>query len=160
MERIREIYNHPVWKREMMELEDQERERIFCKHGLEHLLDVARIAYIENLENGYGIPKELIYAAALLHDIGRNTQYAKGISHEKAGETLAREILKESTFDAKEQKQILQAVAGHRDGEIREKNDLSGIIYRADKGARMCWFCTASDKCNWNEKKKNHVLVK
>lgn len=160
MERISQIYNHPAWKREMMQLEEKERERVFCKHGLEHLLDVARIAYIENLENGYGIPKELIYAAALLHDIGRNMQYTRGISHEKAGEEIAREILKASAFDEKEQEQILQAVMGHRDRETGEKNDLSGVIYRADKGSRMCWFCRASDECNWGEKKKNHLLLK
>ena len=26
------------------------KNRIFCRHGIDHLMDVARIAYIENLE--------------------------------------------------------------------------------------------------------------
>ena len=40
-----------------------------------HLLDVARLAWIFNLEANQEISKERIYAAALLHDIGRHIQY-------------------------------------------------------------------------------------
>lgn len=42
---------------------------------MSHLLDVARIAYIRNLEKGYGFRKDVIYAAAVLHDIGKALQY-------------------------------------------------------------------------------------
>ena len=68
MERINKISEHPLWKLNMTQLKEAERDRIFCKHGIEHLLDVARIAYIENLEQNCGVSKEGIYAAALLHD--------------------------------------------------------------------------------------------
>ena len=50
MERINKISEHPLWKLHMTQLKEAEKDRIFCKHGIEHLLDVARIAYIENLE--------------------------------------------------------------------------------------------------------------
>ena len=93
MERANRICSHPLWKWHIEQLREAERERIFCRHGIEHLLDVARIAYIENLEQGYGISQEIIYAAALLHDIGRFLQYSQGIPHEIAGAQIAPEIL-------------------------------------------------------------------
>ena len=37
--------------------------------------NVARLMYIYALEEHLELPKELIYAAALLHDIGRAQQY-------------------------------------------------------------------------------------
>ena len=70
-----------------------EQDRIFCRHDTTHFLDVARIAYIENLENGLGLAKEEIYAAALLHDIGRHLQYTRGIPHEQASAMEAEGIL-------------------------------------------------------------------
>ena len=53
---------------------------------MSHLLDVARIAYIRNLEKGYGFRKDVIYAAAVLHDIGKALQYEEKVPHEIAGE--------------------------------------------------------------------------
>lgn len=53
-------------------------------------LDVARSAYILNLENGLNIPKEIIYGTALLHDIGRYEQYKNGTNHHKAGGEIAK----------------------------------------------------------------------
>ena len=96
----------------MERLAEYEKDRIFCRHGMEHLLDVARIAYIENLENNRGISKEIIYGAALLHDIGRYLQYTEGIPHEKAGEELALEILKDSGFSKKSRKKSWKMFPG------------------------------------------------
>ena len=59
---------------------------------MSHLLDVARIAYIRNLEKGYGFRKDVIYAAAVLHDIGKALQYEEKVPHEIAGERIAGEI--------------------------------------------------------------------
>lgn len=44
---------------------------------MEHFLDVARLMYIYNLEDQAGFSKEMIYAAGLLHDIGRYEQMEK-----------------------------------------------------------------------------------
>lgn len=65
MERIDKISDHPLWKWHMAQLKEAEKDRIFCKHGIEHLLDVARIAYIENLEQNCGVSKEWIYTAKI-----------------------------------------------------------------------------------------------
>ena len=158
MERVNKICEHPVWKEQMAQLEELEQKRIFCKHGIEHLLDVARIAYIENLEKHIGIDKELIYAAALLHDIGRGLQYTQGIPHDQAGAKLAEEILRDCGFDGEEQQEILDAISSHRDIQSRDCRKLAGVLYRADKRSRMCGFCKASGECNWSEEKKNHQL--
>ena len=158
MERVNKICEHPVWKEQMAQLEELEQKWIFCKHGIEHLLDVARIAYIENLENHTGIDKELIYAAALLHDIGRGLQYTQGIPHDQAGVKLAEEILRDCGFDGEEQREILDAISSHRDIRSRDCRKLAGVLYRADKRSRMCRFCKASGECNWSEEKKNNQL--
>ena len=84
MKAIEEIRNHPLYVESYKKLEHAEQERIFCCHQMEHLLDVARIAYIKSLEQKLEIRKEVIYAAALLHDIGKYRQYTEGIPHEKA----------------------------------------------------------------------------
>lgn len=158
MERVNKICEHRLWKLHITQLQKAEKERIFCKHGIEHLLDVARIAYIENLECDYHISKEIIYAAALLHDIGRFVQYSQGIPHETAGAALADEILKECGFSKQEQEQILSAISGHRNAEAQKEKSLAGLIYRADKRSRMCKFCPALSECNWSEDKKNYLL--
>ena len=75
MEILAEIRKHPLFQEYYDKLKEAERGRKFCRHQMEHLLDVARIAYILNLEQKLGIRKEVIYAAALLHDIGKYRQY-------------------------------------------------------------------------------------
>lgn len=159
MERVNKIRIHPVWREQMTQLKELEKDRIFCRHNIEHLLDVARIAYIQNLEGLYGIEKELIYAAAFLHDIGRSQQYTHGIPHEKAGIILAGQILKECGFDPQEQEEILTAISSHRTVQDSGKKTLSGLLCWADKKSRMCIFCSASEKCNWSEEKKNHFIL-
>lgn len=62
-----------------------EENRQFCKHGWEHLMDVARIAYIINLERGYGLERDLVYAAGLLHDCGRYVELEQETPPRKGG---------------------------------------------------------------------------
>ncbi|MDE6895781.1 MAG: HD domain-containing protein, partial [Lachnospiraceae bacterium] len=84
MERIRKLVLHPLFQEQAAFLKDAEKDRIFCRHSIEHLLDVARIMYIYNLEDGCGLNRELIYAAALLHDIGRPDQIRYQTPHPAA----------------------------------------------------------------------------
>lgn len=158
MERINKIYEHPLWKESLKQIEKAEQDRIFCRHGFSHFLDVARIAYIENLEKDLNISKELIYAAALLHDIGRHLQYQSGTPHEQASAELAEKILPDCGFDKDSQKRILMAIGGHRNAETSCKNSLGGLIYRADKKSRNCMFCSAAGECNRKDEKKNLSL--
>lgn len=65
MNRIENILSDDSYKSYISDIENKEKNRKFCCHGMEHCLDVARIAYIINLEEKTGIDKDLIYAAAL-----------------------------------------------------------------------------------------------
>ena len=98
MERVNAICRHKLWRESVDEIARLEQDRAFCRHDRAHFLDVARLAYIENLERGLGVDKELIYAAALLHDIGRHLQYAKNIPHDEAGAQLAEIIMADCGF--------------------------------------------------------------
>ena len=89
MKRIHKIQNHPIFREQYQLLVEAEKDRIFCRHTMEHFLDVARLMYIYDLEDGAGIDKEIIYAAALLHDIGRYEQIRIGTPHHIAGAKLA-----------------------------------------------------------------------
>lgn len=158
MDRVNAVVSHPLYQEYYCRLERAEEGRIFCRHQMSHLLDVARIAYIRNLENGYGFSKDVVYAAAVLHDIGKALQYEKGVPHEIAGERIAGEILdklpKETGFSEEEKRVIKNAVRGHRrfrDG----AQDLEKLLYEADKASRLCFSCPANRECNWDEEKKN-----
>ncbi|MDY2681115.1 MAG: HD domain-containing protein [Lentihominibacter sp.] len=159
MQRVNSICSHPLWKSCVSKIRDLERERIFCCHDTSHFLDVARIAWIENLEKRLAISREMIYAAAMLHDIGRHLQYMQGVPHDEGSVSIASDILKDSGFDEKEQAEILSAIRMHRNPDAASRDDLAGIICRADKKSRICAFCSASDKCNWPESKKNMKIT-
>lgn len=156
--RINRIWAHPLFQKNLLATERMEQDRIFCGHDRNHLLDVARIAYIESLETGAKIPKYLIYAAALLHDIGRCQQYTDGVPHHETSAQIAAQILPECGFTPEEIRQILDAILCHRDPDVRSEDGLPGLIYRADKQSRCCFACQAEEMCNWTQEKKNLIL--
>lgn len=156
--RLSFIRRHPLYVTYEQRLKELEQSRIFCRHQTEHLLDVARIAYILNLKEGLGFCQDLIYAAALLHDIGKSLQYEEGTPHELAGAGLAEQILSDMppdiAFTEEEQAQILTAIRGHR--RMRSKAEpLESLLYRGDKLSRPCFACPARPQCNWSNEKKN-----
>lgn len=159
MEKVDKICSHPLWISSLARIQELESGRIFCRHNTEHFLDVARIAYIENLEKSLHISKEMIYAAAMLHDIGRYLQYLEGIPHDEGSVELSEKILKDCGFEEAEQKDILSAILMHRTPETGASDNLAGLIYRADKKSRMCLFCPAFQKCNWSTEKKNLTIT-
>ena len=158
MERINWIINHSLYQSSYQHLKELEKNRIFCCHQMPHLLDVARIAYIRNLEEKLGIQKSVIYAASLLHDIGKSQQYEFKIPHEIASEKIAKDILssmpKELSFTSDEQKLILNAIRNHRKLP-QEFGILDKLIYESDKASRNCFCCPAASECNWDDTKKN-----
>lgn len=159
MKRINKILNHDLFI-ECLKLNEQaEAERVFCHHDMVHFLDVARIAMILNLEEGLDIPKDIVYAAALLHDIGRHIQYADGTPHEEASAKLAPEILGDCGYADKETSVIISAIATHRDVAVAQEPSLNGILYRADKASRPCFACKAETQCNWKNDKKNKSII-
>ena len=161
MERVNGILNHDLFLEYLQKNRMAEEGRRFCHHDMEHFLNVARLAMIFALESRCASDspdKELIYAAALLHDIGRWKQYEDGTPHEKASAQLAPKILSDCGFSARETAQIVTAILSHRNEGIKEEQSLSGILYRADKMSRSCFCCEAERECDWKGNKKNRKL--
>ena len=158
MKNIDRIINHPLFIMSMKKIHDYEIDRVFCCHGIEHSLDVARVAYITNLEQNLGFQKEMIYAAALLHDIGRWRQYEKNIPHEEAGAALAADILEDTAFSKEAIGQILAAIGSHREKMEMETDRFAYLLYESDKKSRICWLCEAQDMCYWPETQKNRTV--
>ncbi|MBS7007662.1 HD domain-containing protein [Anaerostipes sp.] len=153
MERLSYIINHTEYQKAYREIQDSEKGRIFCLHDTEHFLAVSRIAYIFVLEQQLDVPKDVIYAAGFLHDIGRGKQYTEGIPHEEAGLLIASKILLESPYRTAEREMILSLLESHR---RPDSGRLSCLFYRADKLSRDCRNCKARKECYWPEEKKNN----
>lgn len=157
MDRINSILNDKLFQNCLKEIAESEKDRKFCGHGLKHFLDVARIAYILNLERNYKIDKDIIYAASLLHDIGRGAEYREGIPHEKASLEISEIVLHNCGFNDNEKHFIIKAIAHHRKPS-EEKDELSDILYESDKISRECFNCTSVDECKWPHEKLNLLL--
>ncbi len=157
--RIQSIISNREYNKYIENNNSYEKERMFCKHNIEHFLDVARIALILSMKEKLEIDEELIYAAALLHDIGRHIQYEDGRDHAIVSAGLALPILEESGFFEDEISDIIRAIKNHRNSMTADQKDLSGLIYRADKLSRACYACEAQLQCNWKDDKKNLNLI-
>lgn len=159
MNRVDKILQDPFFQECMTRNQVREVSRKFCKHTLQHVIDVARIVYIIMLENsdiklfisehnlsGREQAKEIIYAAALLHDIARWREYETGEDHAACGAEAALAVLERAGFSREETKIITRAIREHR----RRGEDVSVLgerLYRADNFSRACTQCEASREC-------------
>ncbi|MCR5213093.1 MAG: HD domain-containing protein [Eubacterium sp.] len=171
MKRVNNILDNKEYRKRILEIEELELSREFCGHGFEHLLMVARLGYAilledmnygkETIADTYGLDeaKELIYASALLHDIGRYStlEIDMGMNHRESGIYIASPIIRQAGFDRQEEELILGAIKNH--GTMSENpGSLEGIIFRADKKSRNCFSCKAYDTCNWPKNQKNNNI--
>lgn len=156
-DRINLIFHNNKFNEYLAKNKVLEKHRKFCRHNINHFLDVARIAYIISLEENLNLKKDIIYAAALLHDIGKWQQYENGISHNEASAKLAVEILKTANFNEAEISLITTAIKNHR--QENTASSLSYILYKSDKLSRKCFKCKASNECNWTDDKKNFDIT-
>ncbi len=156
VEKVNAILKNHDFCRYLSRIDDMERTRKFCRHGICHLMDVARIAYIMVLEKNIKVEKQIIYAAALLHDIGRGEQYEKGTPHEIAGVKIAKDILEKCGFDEHEKRQVLDLIGSHRKSD--NWDSLKKIFYKSDKISRKCFMCSVFSDCSWPEEKKNYGI--
>jgi len=138
---------------------EAEIEPKFCQHDFRHHLAVARITYILILEHndlnyfikdsgisGKLAAKEIIYAAALTHDIGKWKEYKCGIDHASYGARLAREILPRALFNHTEVDIICRAIYEHRNIS-RDMSFLGERLHRADNLSRICTRCEYRSQC-------------
>ena len=163
--RYSEIINNKEYRRLLMEVEDLEENREYCRHGLEHLLDVARISYIMILEDGAEISKDIIYAASLFHDIGRGKAYQSGGNHDKVSADIAKKLLPDYGYNNDEVNQICDAIVSHsgrvnieefkKKRQDKIKLSIADYLKVSDQLSRNCFSCKVSDNCKWNEEEKN-----
>ena len=158
MKRIDAILQDERFRYGLQRIEELEKERIFCCHRLDHLLDVARIAWIMVLEQQLKLEKELVYGAALLHDLGRYRQYEEQIPHHKASAELAQAILPDAGYTAEETALITEAIGQHGEA-AASSSSLGQVLYQADKLSRNCFRCAAQPECKWSEEKRNKTVL-
>lgn len=153
MIKVNQILHNDRYIKYIKEIESLEIDRQFCRHDMNHFLDMARIAYILVLESNLNYSKEVIYAIGLLHDIGRGEEYKNNINHDTASVMIAEEILAETSYTDAEKELILNAVKNHGNKDI--KDEFLKIIYKSDKLSRNCFKCKAEKDCYWSREKKN-----
>lgn len=156
MNRIDLIINNFLFKDQLNKIVLYEKSRIFCGHDLEHLLSVARIMIIKNLESQLGFQKEIIYSTALLHDIGRFKEYNHGVPHAVASADLSEKILVQCDFSDNEISLITSAILSHN-----SKGDcspLGQLLRSSDKLSRNCFACSAISECKWSQEKMNNTI--
>lgn len=155
--RINRLIQHPMFLKQMEQLEELEQNRPFCRHGWEHCMDVARCMALLNEERRLGFSNELIYALALVHDMGRVDEYARQIPHQVASVEFAEKVLPECGFTQEEISAIVDAVGNHR-GVHPTESVLTALLKEADKKTRPCFRCKAIEECNWPDEKKNMLI--
>jgi HD superfamily phosphodiesterase len=159
MERIDAIVRDPQFRESLSRIEKCEQDREFCKHNLQHFVDVARILYILMLESGQyqqfideerlggaAAAKEVIYAAGILHDIARWQEYETGEDHAMLGAEVSEPILERAGFKPGEIAVITRAIREHREHSI-QMTRLGELLFRADNLSRACHECSVKDKC-------------
>lgn len=136
----------------LCELNKLEENRLYCKHDISHLVEVARIMLEINNSNSLSIPHDIIVATALLHDIGRVNEYKFGTDHRVAGTNDITQILTECGYSNKDIPTIIDAISKH---DKQSNDDLSNLLYKADKLSRPCYTCKAKNTCKWDKNLQN-----
>lgn len=179
MEYVVRLLHQEQYRENVKKIARLEADRIYCRHNMEHFMDVARLAQIRNLKEQLGLDEEMIYLYALLHDIGRMKEYEQGISHAAASAEFAGEIFVAIEYPKEKADVICKAILAHR-RKMQQENESPGLkgqqelvslkkgqenISReacfvqlmkwADKASRMCFACEAADSCKWSEEEKN-----
>jgi uncharacterized protein len=170
--RVNQILQHHLYEDYSIKNKLAEEKRIYCRHGSDHGLSVARIAYIYLLENwddssgensvlkaDRGIAKEIVYAAGILHDIGRWVEYETKEDHAQAGARLAVPILRESGYEEQEIEVICQGILQHRLDPAAAQSELGQALARADDWARDCHNCESKATCYKYTKDMEEILI-
>lgn len=156
---IDRLLAHPSYQHALRTIDDNERTRRFCRHGLDHALDVARILWIIVLENQRAFDKDTVYLAALLHDIGRAV---KGADHDQESVHLARALLADCGATPAQIDVICAAIGAHRTKDTAidpATASLGELLAFADKKSRACFRCAAAQDCYWPDALKNHTIT-
>lgn len=148
MERVTTLLHSQEYREHVQKIYDKERQRSFCKHDFHHFLDVARLSWIFLLQDGIEYLKDVVYAAALLHDIGRWKEYNGEGCHAQLSAELALPLLINAGYSPQERKIIVDAISEHRQQEEDFfSTPLSTALRKADKYSRLCFKCSSQVQC-------------
>ena len=177
LDRINAIINNPEYQDWIIANNQAEYGSEYCRHGLEHAFDVARIAYELWLDHkGNPLAKDIVYAAALLHDIGYWSKF-EDLHHDdcedddcdcgchghddeqqetpfQVAASLAEDILFEAGYHPAMIGEIIKAILNM---EKDSKEGLSVILKKANELSRPCFICPMKEKCE--KEPKNLRLV-
>ena len=151
------ILHDKEYIKRLKEIDEAEKERRFCRHSLDHLVSVARIGALIAVDEGLDISRDVIYATALLHDIGRWSELEKKHDHSEAGAMYAEGILRRAGYSEQDISEITHAIRCHGE-DTEKKNSLAWLLYKADKMSRSCFSCNVYEECFWDENIKNNNI--
>ncbi|OGK20517.1 dTMP kinase [Candidatus Roizmanbacteria bacterium RIFCSPHIGHO2_02_FULL_37_15] len=117
-------------KREKTIIETIKSKLYSPSHGLDHLIKVSDFASI--LAKKYKANQEIVVAAALLHDLGRNNPKLHGKESSEYSVVQAKPILKKADYTQKEIELILQIIREHDQPFFTSKLLESRILKDAD----------------------------
>jgi len=157
VELVDKILEHPKFIKYLKLNAKEEEHRKLCHHDLQHALDVARVAYLISMEKGLEVDKEMIYTAALLHDIAKWKQYQEKVDHALESAILAEEILIDIGVKELDAEMILDAIRCHRT-KFEKTTSLSEVLYAGDKACRLCTECKSIKECNRFENGEKPIL--
>lgn len=141
------------YRQALRALEDQEADRIYCKHNLDHFLDVARVTMLVCADFDIPADKDVVYLAALMHDLGR---LDKGqADHPVASAQLADQWLEAIDFPADRRPEVIRLIEGHGWRGPAVPSNLLEAFSLADSLSRPCYQCPATDSCHWPADRKN-----
>ena len=140
----------------LCELNNLEKDRVYCKHDISHLVEVARIMLLINKKEGLNLPHDTVVASALLHDLGRVYQYKFNLEHRTSANKDIITILTNCNYTYNEIDSILLAINNH---DKKTSDKLSALLFRADKLSRPCYICKAKG-CYWDSTKRNKEYYK
>jgi len=166
LKRVELLINEALYNEHMQRNVSQEVEPKIYEHGFHHHLDVARITYILILEHndlnyfvresglsGKLAAKEVIYAAGLLHDIGKWKEYKEGIEHASYGAMVARDILPRAFFNPNEVDIICRAIYEHSNIS-KDMSFLGERVHRADNLSRVYTERDFREQCSTMKNKE------
>ncbi|HBV99304.1 MAG TPA: phosphohydrolase [Desulfotomaculum sp.] len=146
---------------------ERERDRLFCRHDYRHMVLVSQISWriikqtdgLESLIKTEGLSGkmsalEVVYAAGLLHDMGRWRQYDTGEDHALAGSAMAGSVLKRAGFSEREAMVVIRAIREHRKA-LPGQSYLGRVLCLADDLSRPCRSCNVRLDCYKYEHMEN-----
>lgn len=161
MQRVKALLQSSAYQDHLRKINEWESQRAFCKHDFSHFLEVARLSWIFLLQEGEDYKRDVVYAAAFVHDIARWKEYKGEGCHALLSAELAEPLLTMCGFSSHEKGIILNAVKEHRQQEMEVfSSSLSRILRKADKHSRLCYKCNVREKCRkFNEMPQKHQLI-